>query len=81
MTEEIKKMAREYALNHCSALCPAGRIDFIINDFIEQLSKDYFIVPKTEARRFYDEFFCEPVGLMGKQFKGLFVKDLFEEGK
>lgn len=48
--EEIKKAIREYALNNGSALCPASCIDYVINDFIEQLSKDYFIVEKSKAR-------------------------------
>lgn len=51
--EEIKKIAREYALNNGSALCPASCIDHIINDFIEQISKDYCIVPKELIRKEY----------------------------
>lgn len=51
--EEIKKAIREYALNNGSALCPASCIDHLINDFIEQLSKDYCIVPKSKARELH----------------------------
>ena len=48
--EEIKKMAREYALNNGSALCPASCIDYLINDFMEQFSNTYCIVEKSKAR-------------------------------
>lgn len=90
--EELKKLAREYALKNCSALHPAGSIDFIINDFIEQLSKDYAIVPKSKVKEEYDDAIAESKHCHPKhqiqsrtrlrQFERLFDKSLFgEEGK
>ena len=90
--EEIKKIAREYALKNCSALCPAGRIDFIINDFIEQLSEDYCIVPKSKLQSEYKKSYSaafEHTTCLDRQYargryqvlREIFGKSLFEEEK
>ena len=81
--EEIKKAIREYALNNGSALCPASCIDYIINDFIEQLSKDYCIVPKSKLQEI-DNVVCGTFGVENiavRQSWEYIKRKLFEEEK
>lgn len=87
--EELKIRAREYALKNCDALVPAGRIDFIANDFIEHLSKDYAIVPKSKVRGEYTDAVAEGNHAHVKHqiqsrtrlrtLESIFGKDMFEE--
>ena len=91
--EEIQKAIREYALKQGTALCPASCIDYVINDFIEQLSKDYCIMPKSKVRENYQslkqdipnfkdnpEHHCGFLGGM-TELELLFGKSFFEEEK
>lgn len=89
-SKEIKKMARECALNNGSALCPASCIDYIINDFIEQLSNDYAIVPKGEILNQHAWYMQRMKEVSSNRqmnrgkaiaLENLFGKSLFEEDK
>ena len=48
--QEIKKMAREYALNHSSKYISADLIEDIINGFTKQMSNYYYFIGKSFIR-------------------------------
>ena len=82
--EEIKKIAKEYALKHSSAYVTASLIESIINGFTEQLSKDYCIVPKESVAEWVNDIESfmpdkRSVTMLKIGAKSLFGKSLFEE--
>ena len=89
--EEIKKIAKEYALKHSSAYVTASLIESIINGFTEQLSKDYCIVPKSKVKEVMKYPPRQPELIQGtmhfqvigikKALIDIFGKSLFEEEK
>ena len=84
--EEIKKIASEYAKNHCDTFVSAKLIECIIDGFCKQLSRDYCIVEKKAVAEWVNinESFLpdkRSVAMMKIGAKRLFGKEMFEEDK